>query len=52
MDNVAATFTRKLMAAGLFDEKTLLAARREIDHWHSHPYALYTQTKYLVAGRA
>lgn len=52
MDHVVATLNRKLMAAGLFDEKTLLAAQREIDQWHSHPYALYTQTKYLVAGRA
>lgn len=52
MDNLAATLNRKLMAAGLLDEKTLLNAQSEIDHWHSHPYALYTQTECLAGGRA
>lgn len=52
MDNLVATLNRKLMAVGLFDEKMLLAAQGEIDHWHNHPYALYTQTQYLTGGRA
>jgi ubiquinone/menaquinone biosynthesis C-methylase UbiE len=52
MDNLVATLNRKLMAAGLLDAKTLLAAQSEIEQWHSYPYALYTQTECLAGGRA
>lgn len=52
MDYLIATLNRKLMAAGLLDEKMLLAAQQEIDQWHQHPYAFYTQTEFLAAGRA
>ena len=52
MENQLANLNRKLMAAGLLEEQTLLEAQKQLDHWYNHPYAFYTQTFFLAAGRA
>ena len=36
---------------GIYDEGTILQARREIEAWHEHPSAFYLQSRLLVAGR-
>ena len=52
MESPIADLNRKVMAAGLLEEQTLADAQKQIDRWYNHPYAFYTQTFYLAAGRA
>ncbi len=51
-DGVFTDLNRRLIATGLLNGQTLLEAQKQLDHWNNHPYAFYTQTYFLAAGRA
>jgi ubiquinone/menaquinone biosynthesis C-methylase UbiE len=52
MNSTWADFNGSLIAAGLLNKQTLLDAQEQLDHWYHNPYAFYTQTYFLAAGRA
>ena len=41
---------KKLMDRGVLDEKTILAAKREIEAWYNHPHAFYAAGQFLAVG--
>lgn len=51
LEGPLAQLLRKLIKSDVLDEATVLAAQREIEEWHEHPNALYTNMEVLAVGK-